>query len=715
MCILCTRCVRACREIRHTGAIALAGRGHETRIAFGLGGPVHESNCDFCGACIDLCPTATLMERPHKWIGHPDRWVPTACLYCSVGCTVAVGTKMGRAVIVKPDPQNPVSLDQICVRGRFHYDAIRAEERLAQPLLRRNGQPSPASWEEALDWAVARLADIVRRHGPGAVAFLGSPWNSNEENYLLQKLARAVVGTNNVDTSLGPVARGAAAALRRTLGTELLQSDLACLAHADTILAIAEDLESSHNIACLRIKDAVVRRGACLIVVASRWGELCDFARLWLRPRPGQEALALAALTRRLLSRREVQEALPAPVTLPADDIALEPSLAEAVEGAASLLAGRIGQGEVAVLYALPPIGPQAAEAVTQEAANLAILLAGPQEAAESLYLLPPEGNGVGLRDMGLTPELLPGYRPVEDEAARREVEGLWGIELPAQPGLPFPQALAAAREGRLKALLVLGDNPFLLAPDREGVAQALASLELLLLIDGAMTEVARRAHVLLPDGGPWAREGTATSADRRLLRLRRAIQPPGEARPAWWALMELGRRLARELGRGVPFDYRGPGEVMDEIASLVAPYGGARYRDLIPAQRLDVPLDGVSARLVPTEPAPPREGLLLFTGRTLYTSLEGAAIGSPEADKLHREEFALLHPSDASPLAITDGAEVALVNGRARLTLRARLTEEVLPGSVFVPLYYRGGAVTALFTGPQAAWGVAPVRLERP
>ncbi|MBI1884786.1 MAG: (2Fe-2S)-binding protein [Chloroflexi bacterium] len=171
MCIICTRCVRACDEIRHTGAITLAGRGFESRIEFGAGGRVDESNCDFCGACIDVCPTATLMERPNKWAAaQTERWVPTTCTYCSVGCTLNLGMKKGRGVIVRPDSGgNPVSRDQLCVRGRFHYDAVKPSERLAQPLMRRNGGLDAATWDEALEFAVARLAEVREKHGPDAV------------------------------------------------------------------------------------------------------------------------------------------------------------------------------------------------------------------------------------------------------------------------------------------------------------------------------------------------------------------------------------------------------------------------------------------------------------------------------------------------------------------------------------------------------------------
>lgn len=721
MCILCTRCVRACAELRHTNAITLSGRGWDARIAFGAGGFIHESDCDFCGACLDVCPTATLMEHPNKWTGgHPDHWTGTACTYCSVACTIRMGVKKGRGLIVKPEPSNPVSNDQICVRGRFHYDYLNKIDRLAQPLIRHNGAQTAATWDEALEFAAQRLAEIRQQYGPEAIAFLGSPWNTNEENYLLQKVARAVVSTNNVDSSLGPVSQGAAQALRRAFGTEILTSDLAHLAQSQTILAIADDLESSHSVAALRIKNAVVRKGARLIVVSPRWGELCDFAEIWVRPRPGQEATALNAIAGLLLADGELAARAEAPAGVsPTIEPPLSADVQQAVNDAATILAKAAHESDhegVAFVYALPHIGEVAAEAVSRNLANIAIIVAGPDKAGQSLHMLPAEANGVGLRDMGVTPGLLPGYRFVTDAAKRRALEDAWGTPLSDSPGLSFYEALEAVQRGRLKALVVLGDNPMLLAPDKERVRKALSSVDLLVVIDGRHTDTAKLAHLVLPDVGTFAKDGTVTSADRRILKLRAAMAPIEGARPAWWTLSELGRRLTRHLGLGgVAWAYEDLADVMEEIARLVPLYSEARYEMLESGSQQILPTNGAKARLVlesATSAPDQSDGFILTTSRTLYTSLEAAAVDHPEPDRLHREESVHIHPDDAARLSISEGQEVTLVNQSASLAIKARISDEVLPGALFVPLYYRGGAVTALFHRPESVWGIARVQL---
>ncbi|MDA0302159.1 MAG: 2Fe-2S iron-sulfur cluster-binding protein, partial [Chloroflexi bacterium] len=229
MCIICTRCVRACDSLRHTGAVTLSGKGHTTMIAFGTGGQIHESDCDFCGACIDVCPTATLMEKPNKWIGLATDWTNSVCNSCSVGCTISYGVTDDRPVIVKPDRVNPASRDQICVRGRFGYTAVSDRERLTRSLVRASRSetlPSsrgagerllPAGFDEALQRAIESVEGVKRAHGAHAIAILGSPLALNEEAYLLAEVAKAI-GTPHLDFSHGPVQRAVAEALTGAFG-----------------------------------------------------------------------------------------------------------------------------------------------------------------------------------------------------------------------------------------------------------------------------------------------------------------------------------------------------------------------------------------------------------------------------------------------------------------------------------------------------------------
>jgi predicted molibdopterin-dependent oxidoreductase YjgC len=690
MCIICTRCVRACDELRHTGAITLAGRGPSTRIAFGADGPVHDSNCDFCGACIDVCPTATLIEHPNKWSAtQTERWTATTCTQCSVGCTIHLGTKKGRGVIVRPDTNaNPVSADQLCVRGRFGYDAVKTATRLGTPLIRRNGGQDAASWDEAMDFTVASLTRVREQHGPEAIGFLASPSATNEENYLLGKIARAIVGTNNIDSTSGPIAGAAASALSAAFGTEVLPADGLRIAQSKTLLVVAEDLESSHNVYAVRVKNAVVRNQAKLITVSAIYGEVNDFADVWIQPKPGDEPAVVAALAS-ALDGGDANDgrSLLSPEAQTAFHQALE--LLKAAKSEA-------GQPFTAIC-ALPTFGPTAVGALVSALANIAISVSG-DDAAQSLLVAPGDANTLGMRDTGCTPELLPGYRDATDETARVEMQRLWGAQLPSAPGKTFTQM---ASDG-IKAMVVLNDNPAMLAPDRETVRQTLGGLDFLAVINSLPTDTANLAHAVLPDSGAWAKDGTTVSADRRVPRLQEATTLKGEARQGWQILSELGRRLAERTNPGeIRINYASPAEIMDEMAQIIPLFRNATYREINSGAQQN--MDGfgptTATRVSVDPPAISRNGKFALTvSRGLFTSYEAAAVHSSEADRLHREDAVRMHPADAEAMGLSAGDTVTLRNDGGAVTAKVEITDIVQPKGLWLASMYDAGAPSALF-----------------
>ncbi len=673
MCILCTRCVRACDEIRHTSAITLSNKGYTSLIAFGAGGPIHESNCDFCGACIDVCPTATLMEKPNKWIARTEDWTSTTCNSCSVGCTISIGTRSGHAVIVKPDNVNPVSADQVCVRGRFHYEAVADKKRLQRHLVRRGPKGSaqmPAHWGELIEYTAQQLKDVVAKHGAKSVGVLGSPFNTNEENYLTQKLARDVIGTRNVDFSGAAPNRAAMKTIDSAFGTEALPADMLALGTGDIVIVVADDLESSHNVASLRTKDAIVGNPAAprhgkLLLVSPIWGELADFADpyggTWLQPRPAD----VAALVDALAKQAAGEQAEPPPVAQGDAGIAAE-ILTEAKDASK----------RVSIIYAPNPGDAVAAGNGARAIANLAIALRG-EKAAEALTVLPTEANVYGARDMGVDPELAPGRTAL------------------AEPGMSFDEMIDAATSGALKALVVVGDNPLMFAPGTARVRAALEALDFLVVIDSLMTDTAKAAHVVLADVPSYGKTGTYTNGERRVNRMHAALAALGDARPALLGLSDL----ANAIGGADTWTYAHPDAVTDEIAAIVPGY--ERFRaDFAMWGKARAAGTASRAERQPVAAAAAQaqgDDLLLTTGRTLYTSLEGAELHAPDADKLHREEFVELHPADAAAMRIRDEEEVTLVTDSGALTLRCKISGRVQEGVVFVPSYYDGGAVNAL------------------
>ena len=665
MCIICTRCVRACDEIRHTGALTLSGKGHTTQIAFGTGGQIHESDCDFCGACIDVCPTATLMEKPNKWRGLAEDWTNSACNGCSVGCTLTYGTTNDEPVIVRPDRINPVSRDQICVRGRFGYTDVSDRERLSRSLVRTGDRLLPASPEDALARATEALTAVKNSAGPGAIAVLGSPLATTEEAYLLGRLAREAIGTEHVDFSHGPVHRAATGAFSAAFGTDRLPADLTDIENASTIVVLGGDIEESHQIISLRVKDAVTKQGAKLILISSRWSELVPFAEAWLRPTPGHEAAAAQALADGLVSS-------------PSDVTGVGPETVAA--GVATLRAAIDGDDDnVAVIFA-PTAGHGAARAGAEAtaASNLAIAVHS-SNAAQHLHYLPTDANVLGIADAGIAP---------------------------GEHGSDFTSIIEGARDGSIKAIVLHDDNPLLNAPGTADIEAALANLEALVVIDSLRSTAAEHATVVLAELPFHAKDGTLTSADRRVIRQRPAAVPQGDERDGVAILVALAGAL------GGTFSYDSPADVMRDMASSVAGYVPYEELERSPGLVRALPTSqslSADARPLAAAGTATTDGLAIITGRSLFTSWAGASIRSEEADKLNREESALVHPQDAEALGARDGDQAVLSSGDAELRVRIKLDDGIAPGSVYVPHYYDGGALMRLLPlrGDSAAVGL--------
>jgi predicted molibdopterin-dependent oxidoreductase YjgC len=480
MCIICTRCQRVCEEKRHTSAITLSGRGWDAQIAFGAGGPIHESNCDFSGACLDVCPTAALMEHPNKWVAKPDRWTTTTCNSCSVGCSLHIGSKDGQAVIVRPGDGNEFSGDQICVRGRYHYDSLKQRERLGSHLVRRGRIQAPASLEEATREAANVLKQAAAN---GKVGVLVGATATNEEAYLARLIAEGAFG-GTADSSLGPVMRATKAALEERLGTWRMATDMTRIPAAKTIVVVSDDLEESHNVASVRVKDAVVNNHAMLIVIGALRTELVDFATVWLRPDGGGEGHMADQLARGVAS-----DAAP-----------------EGLLGQAANILKASDAADTIIVCAPNPVSAQLAGEMTAGAANVAVAVAG-DDASNTLVVLPSEVNVHGLLDQG-----------VASRGGSNPLEGLTG-------------------------LLVIGEDPSMRLPQA-----SLDSIGTVVALDSVLHPTAKSAEVVIAVGDAYSSTGTYTQGDFRVQRLAYAIAPTGDAVPLFEGLSALATALGVDV-----------------------------------------------------------------------------------------------------------------------------------------------------------------------
>ena len=679
MCIICTRCVRACDDLRHTTAITLAGRGFSTMIAFGAGGRIDESNCDFCGSCVDVCPTATLMEAPNKWVARPDKWVTTTCTECSMGCTIQMGVRDGRGVQVRPGNGNDVSRSQICVRGRFGYDQTRDKDRLRAASIGRGEDAFEQDGDAVAEHAAAAISAILAEHGPSAVGILGSGQMTLEELYALRTLATRL-GITNLDSSLGPVTAAIGTALHDAFGSEHLPSRLTSVETADLIVAIGDDISASNNVLGVRIKDAVANNGASLVSISSRRNPLADYAvdeAHAIHPADGDLASVAQAIATNVVKNLDVRTGLSDVEGL--SDVS---GSAGGVEASSATALRRRG-GAVAIVVAPSRTNAAQAGAQVRAGANLAIALAGPADAPASLHVLPPESNSVGLRDLGI---------------------------VPGEAGLDVSSMLRAAQGGAVKALIVARDNPVMLHPDHAATSAALENLDVLVVIDEVATQTVQLATHVLPDVSAFGKDGHITNADRQILRLRSATVDQRNARPLGLWLAALAAHLPAvdtpttnedgEPGNPIPAPAQpqNVGEARTALAGV-----DSRYSALLEAgaSQSRMAINGAATqRFLSVEATGAANGdgsLTLLSGRDLYSDRLSAARGEINADLLQRSDTVQINPGDAASMGIEDGAVVTLTGNDSRISLSAEITEDVPSGAVWVSAIHGGGAVQRL------------------
>ncbi|BDG59237.1 formate dehydrogenase subunit alpha [Caldinitratiruptor microaerophilus] len=655
------------------------------------------------------------------------RPVVTTCSYCGVGCTLEVRTLRGRIVKVTSPPDAPANRGNLCVKGRFGHDYVTSPDRLTRPLVRRGdrrtGRLEPASWEEALDLVARRLASVRERYGPGAVAGFSSAKCTNEENYLFQKFLRAVIGTHNVDHCARLCHASSVVAMNLALGATAMTNSIGEIRdHADVILVTGSNTSENHPIVALEMK-AAVARGARLILIDPREIELARFATVWLRQRPGTDVAVLSGLAHVIIrdglwNREFVERFTEGFEELAAAVAHYTPQVVEALSGVPAR-----DVEEAARLYATSPaaaifwgMGISQHTTGTDNAlalVNLALLCGQLGRPGTGLNPLRGQNNVQGAGDMGALPHVLPGYVPVTDAEGRRRFEALWGVRLPEAPGLTATEVTEAACDGRVRALYVMGENPALTDANLNHVRHCLEQLEFLVVQDIFLTETAAMADVVLP-AWSWAeKDGTFTSTERRVQRVRRFLDPPGEARADWDILSDLARRL------GSDWRYDSAEAIFEEIRRAVPAYAGITYARIEerglqwPCPAEDHPgtpylfaggLPRGRGRFHPVGYLDPAElpddefPLILITGRVLY-HWHGGVISRRSAglNEIYPEALVELHPDDAARLGVHDGQMVRVRSRRGEVTAAARVTERSRPGSVFLTFHFAEAAANLL------------------
>lgn len=692
-CILCAKCIRVDQELVVEGAIDYKDRGFASRPTTLNDVPLEQSECTFCGSCVAVCPTGALMEREKTYRGTTTTAIPTICTFCGCGCSIRLEVKDNRIVRVRPGKDSPVNRGALCVRGSYGYDFVHSPERLTAPLMRADGDFVETSWEQALDLVAFHLGRIKEAHGPGSLAVLGSSKCTNEENYLLQRFARSVLGTNNIDN--GSRLYGSASRVGLGWGSGSLDE----LERSEVILVIGADPTASAPVVGYAIKRAVKYRGAKLILVDPRKTKLSFFARLWLRPKIGTDVALINGLARVIVEEGLLnKESVARADNFEALNESLKvytPDCVERITGVSSQEVRQAAQlfasaNRASIVYGNGITQYATGAESVMALANLA-MLTGNGGRKVSIYALQRDGNGRGACDMGALPDYLPGYQSVGDAEARKMLADRWGVALPTDAGLTAMEMIEQAKGGKIKAMWIVGENPALSFPHASFVREALASLDFLVVQDLFLTETAKLANVVLPAASFAEKEGTFTNFEGRVQRLCKAIEPVGGSLPDW----EIILRLAKRLGRPLPFS--SPVQVMDEVSELVPFYQGAGYgaSEVGGLNRILAPVNCIPEAGTSNGEYP----FTLLAGTVLYQFGTGAR--SSRSSRLRRfqpEGFVEIGDSDARRLGLSHGDEVKVTSPVGEVNARLRVTDTLPDGVLFMPISIPSSPVSQLF-----------------
>jgi formate dehydrogenase major subunit len=714
-CVTCYRCVRICDEVQGQFVWKAWHRGDQTRIGPVRGTTLMDGGCVSCGACVDTCPSGALEDLTLLERGVPTDWTKTICSYCGTGCEVLVGTRNGQITTIRPSLSGPSNHGHTCSKGRYAFDYVYAKDRVTSPMIRRDGQWQKVSWGEVNQFVADKLREAMIQHGPDSIGLLSSARGTNEENFVAQKFARVVLGTNNIDCCARVCHSPTAAAMKMTLGTGAATNSLDEIEIAKTILVCGANPTDGHPVTGARIKQAA-RRGAKLIIVDPREIELCEFATLHLQLHAGTNVVLFNAMGAVIVEEGLVDEEFIRTRLTEFDEYRefirqFAPEKVEKICGvptaqireAARLYAGNRPSLSVHGLGMTEHI--QGTEGI-MALVNLALLTGNIGKPGTGINPLRGQNNVQGAPHMGCEPKLLAGYVPIAE--ARDRFESAWHVPIPTHPGLNMIDMMDAADAGKLKVLWSIGYDIVMTNPNTHATRRAMDKLDLVIVQDLFLNRTAEEfGDVFLPAAASFEKDGTFMNGERRLQRVRAAARPQGEARSDW----EIVCDIARLMGQGGHFAYQSAEDIWNEVRSLWDEARGITYARLDQLGGLQWPcytendpgtavlhvdqfthgkttalrrIEYVAPPVLTTEQFP----YLLTTGRNLYQYNAATQTNRTPNGHLHTTDYLQLSPADAAQLGLADGQTVRLSSAQGSAELPVRISDHVKPGEVYTTFH---------------------------
>jgi formate dehydrogenase major subunit len=713
-CINCARCVRACDEVQGQFVLSMHGRGFDARIIKGLDVSFADSPCVSCGACAQACPTSAISDVFESKAIEASGKTRTVCTYCGVGCNLIVATKGDEVLSIEAAEDSMVNPAHACLKGRYAFTFHKHPDRLRSPLLRKDGQLEVASWDEAYDCIVKNISRIREASGARTIGGIASSRCTNEENYLMQKFMRAVIGCNNIDSCARLCHIPSAFGMQQSFGTGAATNSFEDIDFTDCILLIGANPTEAHPVTGARIKQRAIQ-GLPLIVIDPRHIELAKYAKYHLQNRPGTNVALLNLMARFILdaglvdtdfiSRRcegwaEVENGLKMlDVERMAEITGVDRELVKsaAIEYASAVAA--------MCFHGLGVTEHEQGAKSVMLIANLVMMTGNIGRPGTGMNPLRGQNNVQGAADMGCHPWQGPGYLDLQNPESRVRLEMIYGVELDGHPGLGLTEMIDAAIDGKMKALWVIGDDLVHTNPNSLHVEQAMRSLDFLVVQDLFMTETARFADVVLPASSFLEKNGTFTNAERRIQRVHAALLPYADSRSDGRILCDIMQRF------GYPQADYAAERLFAEIANAVPSYAGATWDGLGDfGKQWPIRSDGEGTPILHVEKF--KRGLgkfhffewveseeiarhsekypfILTTGRILTQYNSGTMTRREGNIRMVNEDMLEIHPQDARTEGILSGDRVRVSSARGEIILTAKVTDEVNPGILFTSFHF--------------------------
>ncbi|MDF2035988.1 formate dehydrogenase subunit alpha [Cytobacillus oceanisediminis] len=769
-CILCGRCVEACQDVQVTETLTIDWERKRPRVIWDNDVPINESSCVSCGHCSTVCPCNAMMEkgmegeagfltgiakntlRPMIEItknvetGYGSilaisdmeaamreekiKKTKTVCTYCGVGCSFDVWTKGREILKVEPQTEAPANGISTCVKGKFGWDFVNSDERLTKPLIREGDSFREAEWDEALDLITRKFSEIKEQHGPDALSFITSSKCTNEESYLMQKLGRAVIGTNNIDNCSRYCQTPATVGLFRTVGYGGDAGSIEDIKNSELVLIIGSNTSESHPVLSTRVKRSQKLNGQKVIVADLREHEMAERSDLFVRPRAGTDMVWLSAITKYIIDQGWADEKFLQEKVNGLEEFVsnLEKYTLEFAEETTGIskdnlikMAEMIHEANsVSALWAMGVTQHLGGSDTSTAISNLLLVTGNYAKPGAGAYPLRGHNNVQGAGDFGSSPDNLPGYQKVSDPDVRKKFENAWGVKLPVKSGLNNHEMVEGIHEGQLKAMYLKGEDMGLVDSNINYVQAAFEKLDFFVVQDIFLSRTAEFADVVLPASPSLEKEGTFTNTERRIQRLYQAFEPLGDSKPDWEIIIEVANRL------GAGWTYTHPSEIMAEAARLMPLYAGVTYDRLEGYNSLQWPVaeDGTDSPLLYTEGFPFPDGkarlfpvdwtpaleypmeydIHVNNGRLLEHFHEGnMTYKSKGISSKTPEVFLEVSPELAEERGLKDGTLVRLTSPYGNVKVKCHITDRVKGKEVYLPMNDRGEAAINLLTSSYA------------